>query len=337
MIISDYSRIDKDKWAGFVLAHPNGSIFQTPDIFEVYLNTRNYEPLVMASIEQDELNGILVAVIQKEFPGLVGRLTARSIIWGGPLAKENNQEIIGSLLEHYDLLVKRKAVYTQFRNLFDMKTASGLFIKSGYSYEEHLNILIDLNFSEEQLWKGIHSKRRNEIRKAEKEGLTVDEIDNPDSIRRTYPILKEVYQRAKLPIPDQSLFYNAFKILGSKGYMKVFGAFYQDKLIGTMYVFSCHKRIYDWYAGSFREYYRKHPNDIIPWAVIRKSKEQGYSVFDFGGAGKPGLPYKVRDYKMQYGGEVVNFGRFEKINQPFIYDISKFAFKIWQKLKALSG
>jgi serine/alanine adding enzyme len=336
MIISDHNRIDKDKWSAFVLGHPNGTIFQTPDIFDVYLATKNYEPVVVASTDKNELNGILVAIIQKEYPGLVGWLTARSIIWGGPLAKENNPEIIASLLEHYDRLVKHKAVYSQFRNLFDMNTASGLFIRLGYYHEEHLNILIDLNPSEEQLWKGIHSKRRNEIRKAEKEGVTVDEINNPDNIRRSYSILKEVYQRAKLPIPDQSLFNNAFKILGSKGYMKVFGAFYQKKLIGTMYVFSYHKRIYDWYAGSFRDYYKKHPNDLIPWVVIKKSKAQGFSVFDFGGAGKPGMPYKVRDYKQQYGGEVMNFGRFEKINQPFIYNISKLAFKIWQKLKALS-
>ena len=40
----------------------------------------------------------------------------------------------------------------------------------------------------------------------------------------------------------------------------------------------------------------------------------GYSVLDFGGAGKPNEKYGVRDYKMKFGGELVNFGRYTKIN-----------------------
>ena len=61
-------------------------------------------------------------------------------------------------------------------------------------------------------------------------------------------------------------------------------------------------------------------------------KEHGYKKFDFGGAGKPGVPYSVRDYKMKFGGKVVNYGRYEKIHKSILFKIGKLAFKIYQML-----
>ncbi len=35
-----------DKWADFVYNHPNGNIFQTPDMYQVYKHKKNYEPII---------------------------------------------------------------------------------------------------------------------------------------------------------------------------------------------------------------------------------------------------------------------------------------------------
>ncbi len=85
-------------------------------------------------------------------------------------------------------------------------------IESGYKSEKRINIIIDLSKDEDTLWKEVYSKRRNEIRRAEKNGITVKEFRDIDTLEKSYNILKEVYQRAKLPIADLSLFANAFRI-----------------------------------------------------------------------------------------------------------------------------
>jgi lipid II:glycine glycyltransferase (peptidoglycan interpeptide bridge formation enzyme) len=59
----------------------------------------------------------------------------------------------------------------------------------------------------------------------------------------------------------------------------------------------------------------------------------GYEKFDFGGAGKPDEEYGVRDYKLKFGGELVNWGRFQKVHKPFLMRVGKLGFKIWQKLR----
>ena len=62
-------------------------------------------------------------------------------------------------------------------------------------------------------------------------------------------------------------------------------------------------------------------------------KDHVFEYFDFCGAVKPDKPYGVRDYKLKFGGQLVNWGRFEKVHKPFLMEIGKTGLKIWQKLK----
>ena len=118
-----------------------------------------------------------------------------------------------------------------------------------------------------------------------------------------------------------------------KGMSVFWGAYLNDELVGTMYTFCYKGRIYDFFAGSNSIHKNKFPNSLIPWQVMLWGKSNGMTLFDWGGAGKPGVPYGVRDYKEKFGGQLVNFGRFEKIHKPFLFRIAKVAFKIWQYVK----
>ena len=91
--------------------------------------------------------------------------------------------------------------------------------------------------------------------------------------------------------------------------------------------------IYDYYAGSLIEHYNKYPNDLIPWEVFKWGKNNGFTKFDFGGAGKPNIPYGVREYKKKFGGYFVNYGRYNKVHKKISYSLAKFMFWVWQKIK----
>lgn len=332
-IISDVNNIDKNKSSEFVFNHPYGNIFQTPEMYEVYQNTRNYEPIFLAVInDAGGISGVLLAVIQKEYSGVFGNLTARSIIHGGPLIKDDNPAVLDLVLKEYDKIIKKKAIYSQFRNFWDWGDSKGIFIRNGFEYEEHLNILIDLTKSEEQLWKEVNPKGKNKVRRAKKEGayFSIEHIE--DSLQKCYGILQEVYNRAKLPIPDYNFFYNLY-LMGSNSKLLIFCAYYDSEMIGCMLALSYKNTIYDFYAGSMVKFYNKYPNDLIPWEVFKWGKENNYKLFDFGGAGKPNVPYGVRDYKKKFGGEFVNYGRYEKVHQPMMFEIAKVGFKLWQKIK----
>lgn len=327
-------KIDRQKWSDFVYHHPHGNIFQTPEIYEVYKNTKNYEPIFLAVVNKNnEILGVLLSVIQREYKGPIGDLTARSIIWGGPLVKNNDTQVICLILREYDKIARKKAIYSQFRNLWYVQKFNEMFNELGYSLKDYLNIIIDLKKSEDLLWKELHPKRRSQIRRASKRSLAARELKDPDSINKVYPILVEVYNNAKLPIADKSMFIAATKILAPRGMIKYFGAFYNDEIIGVRCVLAYRETLYDWYAGSLRQYYNKYPNDLLPWEVFKWGKERGYTIFDFGGVGRSDKEYGVRDYKKKFGGKFVKYGRFEKVHMTIKYKIAKIGFSLWQRIK----
>ncbi len=93
--------------------------------------------------------------------------------------------------------------------------------------------------------------------------------------------------------------------------------------------------IYDWYAGADDSYLEYRPNDILSWSILKWGIKNNYEVFDFGGAGKPNVPYGVRDYKLKFGGELVNFGRFEIIHKPSVFKSGKIGLHIYKKIHGL--
>ncbi len=335
-IIKEIAKLDKRKWSNFVYNHPNGNVFQTPEMFDVYTKTKKHEPVFLAVVnDKDEISGTLLAVIQKEYSGVLGNFTARSIIHGGPLIKDDDPDILDFILKEYDKIIKKKAILSQCRNFRDWGDSKEIFITGGFEYEDHLNILIDLTKSEEQLWKEVYSKRRNEVRRATKEGAYFSIEHTENSLKKCYGILREVYKRAKLPIPDYNFFYNLYR-MDSDSKLIIGCAYYESEIIGCMLALSFKDTIYDFYAGSMMKFYKKYPNDLIPWEVFKWGKENDYKVFDFGGAGKPDVPYGVRDYKKKFGGEFVNYGRYEKVHQPMMFKMAKVGFKLWQNIKKKS-
>jgi hypothetical protein len=324
----------KSIWAKFILLHPKGNIFQSPNYYSIFCSTDNVRPAAFLLIDKNDLiKGVLVCIIQYQLGKHLRSFTARSVVMGGPVTEDDNPEYAKLILNDYDRFIKGNAIYSQFRNINDISCYNKLFEASGYVFEEHLNILIDLKKDESELWQDIHPKRRNEIRKAEKERLTFKIPDTSFELEDSYKILSELYKSVKLPLYKKQVFEAVVDQLLPEGYSRIFIVKYEKTVVGTMFTFFFKGVVYNWYAGSDKAYNYKHPNDLLPWKIFQWAKEHGFTTFDWGGAGKPGIPYGVRDYKAKFGGAFVNYGRYEKIHSPVIFRLAKAAFKIWQALK----
>ena len=276
--------------------------------------------------------GVLLAYRQRQINlPLAGFLTNRNLIVGGPVVNKGHEQAVNGLLKTYRA-EGPKSLYTQIRNVQDTTAVRSTFTANRFQYEEHLNILVDLRLSEEVLWKNVHSKRRNEIRRAEKEGCTVELNTTPESLLACYEILTEVYHRAKLPLPDINHFKAILQHTTPTTGLRLFTAVWEKKIIGCMLCLADGNTLYDYYAGAYSHYYDKYPNDLLPWTVFKWAKANGFSQFDFGGAGKPGVPYGVRDYKKKFGGTMVNYGRYEQVHFPLLFRLASGLFKLWQRI-----
>ena len=333
-IISDITRVDKNKWSEFVARHPQGNVFQTPDYYNFCNSIKGYAAIAYFCMIGEEIVGTLVSEIQREFSGFGGVLTGRAIVRGGPLVTGDDPVIFKALIKAFNDGASHHALFGQFRNLRDLSFWSEGFKLAGYNFEDHLDIIIKLTEPKEKLWSDIHPTRRKQINRSERRGVVVNIYDNTDKgkIETCYRLLKKTYRKAGLPLPGQDFFLNASILFNERKIIKLFTAEFNSEIIGFRMVLCYKNLIYDWYAASSDNHLDKYPNDILPWKIICWGKDNNYEFFDFGGAGKPGEPYGVRDYKLKFGGTLVNYGRFTVVYRKFLYNIVMALFSIRKKI-----
>jgi len=313
-------------WYDFLDAHNDATIFQSPYISDLYDKQPGYSSQTVICGENDEPEGVLVSVKQdfiKKLP-----LLSRRIIWGGPLVK--NPEILDNILKYYKKSNRANTLFTEIRNLFDTGASKEIFLKNGFEYIPHLNILFDLNQGIDNLWNAMSGTRRKQIQRGSRRGIKSELINLSDDnrIRECYNILAELYSKIRLPLPPNDFIHAAIELSTEKHYILCMALLYKDEIIGFRMALCFKDIIYDWYAASKEEHYDKYPNDILPWEIMKWGVENGYKVFDFGGAGNPDKNYGVRDYKMKFGGQLVEYGRYRyyhlKILKPFVKLLLKF-------------
>jgi len=323
------------EWDRFLGTQQEGNVFQTGLFYSTYSLARFYDPCLVIVVSSGAIAGGVLGVIQRYSFGIFSRFTARGLILGGPVVNGNDpvtvEKILNILLQEF----RGKALYVQIRSLFDPSLMTPLFHKAGFKTEDHLNILVDLKQDEGTLWARVNSKRKNEIRKGLKSGLVVTEKSNTEGMEQAYSILTEVYSRARIPLPGPDFFHNLLRMSDPSSGLKIFLGYHNEEVAGCMLVLVYPGRVIDYYAGSYSRFYSKCPNDFITWEVVKWSLRMGYQVFDFGGAGKPGDSYGVRDFKLKFGGDLVSLPRFEKVLNPFMMKLASSGYHFWRTVKGI--
>ena len=315
-------------WNGFLSSFPGATVFQSPIIKQIWTNVPGYQSECLALLHEDEIVGLVVYTIIRE-KGWKGAFSQRCIIMGGPLVKDLQSDWFRMLLRVFlSLPDVQKAIYIEIRNTWPTIPDTKLLTPFDFHFYDHLNILIDLSAAETQLAKQLHPKRAANIRRARKKGVLVKEIESESEWKTGYQIIKKTYQRVNLPCPPPGLFLNLWKSGGQRA--KGFGAFLNNRMIAVRFYLFSGQIIYDWYAGSDSRYHSYLPNDILPWEVMKWAKKKGFQIYDFGGAGRPGIPYGVRTYKERFGGKTVAPGRFIKVNRPFLYFLGKWGIRLYK-------
>lgn len=328
-------KIDRIQWKQFVDKHPLGTIFHTPEMYDVYLATKNYKPLfICVTNDKNEIKALLLAVIQSEGSGIKKLLTSRSIIFGGPLYIDDKLNCLEVCLSEYCKIVRSQAIYTQIRNFITQPPElQELYKKIGFQYEAHLNILVPILPDEQSMWKGVKRNRKDGINKARKAGFVFNTETQSIPTGTFYELVKELFHKIKLPFPHISFFENLKQIMPEN--VIFFTLKYNDLPIVSLCALSYKQTLYAFYIGirQDKEIERMRPVDLFYWEVLRWCVANNIHTYDWLGAGKPNEEYGVRDFKLQYGGYVFEPGRYVRIHKPLLMKIGKLGLFLWKKLK----
>ena len=333
-IQTDSEFIRKAGWKEYVLRHANGNFFQLPEAYDLFQHVPGYTPHIFAAIDSNgKIAGILVSVLQQE-PKFYAKLTSRSIIWGGPLV--DNNEVCEILLNQYQDTLGKKAIYTQFRNTFDTSLLKSTFQKMKFNYLEHLNFLVHTDTeSPEKLLSAMSKSKSRQIKK----GLSSAEIietNQEEDVNDFYQLLQNLYkEKVNKPLAPKEFFDFFREHLVPNGLGKFLLIRYEGKIIGGIVcpIFPG-KAIYEWYiVGMDKDYKDQFPSILSTWAAIAEGQKMGLKHFDFLGAGKPDADYGVRDFKAKFGGELIQYGRYEKIHKPLLTKIGILGLKMLKFIK----
>jgi len=144
----------------------------------------------------------------------------------------------------------------------------------------------------EEIWKRFKRRSREEIRKAEREGVEVIKIDNVEGIEKWIDDIYRCNVSALLRqgrwggYPDSYKDVYLSELLAWKKLLKehfnIYGAIFRGRLIAYIIVQEYNKLMKPTKAYSQTNFLRKHPNDVLVTHLVKEACERGFEWFDYG-------------------------------------------------------
>lgn len=327
--------LDEATWHSFVSGHPLGNIFHTPEMFQVFARAKGCKPLLWATVDRDARPLALLLPVQITlFPGPLRSFSTRAIVYGSVLRETSSKgtEALELLLRSYAQQTKG-VLFTEMRNLTDLNQIQPLLQACGFLYEEQLNYLIWLDRSPEEVLQNISRRTRKRIRQGLRKGeVVVREIERREELGLFYDLVSRSYAAARVPLAHRSLFEAAFDLLHPRGMVKFLLAWIGQDCVAASAELAFKDTIFGWYSGVDRACSSYVPNELLMWHVLEWGADNGYRVYDFGGAGRSGEEYGVRDFKAKFGGDLVSYGRNALVHAPRRLAISKVGYQVYRSL-----
>jgi len=161
-----------------------------------------------------------------------------------------------------------------------------------------VTMILSLSDSIELLWKQIGVKARNQVRKAQKAGLTLSwGRDQGDEL---YAIYAKNMSRLGTPVHSPRFVKEILDNLGECA--DVLTVRYNEHVIGAMLVIKHGDTWTDPMASCLAEYNQFNPNMLMYWEVLRAACAAGAKSFDFGRSHKDSGTYR---FKKQWGANEV--------------------------------
>jgi serine/alanine adding enzyme len=299
--------------------------FQTNEFFKLINSIPDFSATAVAIEDSGLLLALAVITMQKE-QGIKGYFSRRGIIYGGPLFDFQNKDASDFLLKILSSSIGDNLIYIETRNLSDYGNYKEIFKNHGWVYIPYLNF--NLNTRDKgSMTHAISISRLRQIKKTLKSGTFWKEAVTVEEVRAFYKILLSLYQKKiKKPLFPWEFFRQCFE----QKFGKYLLVYFNEKIIGgIMCPIIRNKAIYEFYVcGLDEDYKEQYPSVMATWAAMEYANQNNIPVFNFMGAGKPNERYGVREFKARFGGEVVEYGRFLKINNHFMYNLGKFGLKL---------
>jgi hypothetical protein len=338
MSIDVTSGLDAEQWDEFTESSAGANIFHTREFFDIFEDSDRHAPRTYFLLEDGAVQAMVGAVETSVVgPARLRRWSSRSVVYGGILCRDDLSDRylerhLGTLMAAYDDDLRRRALYSEIRNLGDATELLLPLAAQGHQYAPHLNYLIDLSQGEAAAFGRMSRALRRALRRMRDTDVEVLEATSEYDVEVFHRLVAETYARVHVPFFDVGVFRAAWRLLAPLGRLRIILARDHGEYVAARGALVYKGRVFDWFAGTSSEGYQTNVNALLVWSMLEWGCRQGLAVFDFGGAGDPREQYSVRDFKHRFRGTLVNYGRFRKVYSPTRYALGYGAYRLFGRL-----
>lgn len=322
----------KEDWDRVVASFSNHDVYYSHGYVEGFMLHGDGEPLLIY-YESDSMKGMYVAMRRdlSMLPWTTGKIQsgrwydlATPYGYGGWIfeGEVNAQDMCLFYAEYKDFMLNNNYVSNFVRYSPVLKNAESM---------SHVSRVIDLGktiamdlSSEDLIWQNIKSKNRNMIRKALKNGVTIEHSKPTKELMATFKLIYDDTMRNDNAIDyyffEESFYQSIIDSLSDK--TEVFYALLDGKIIAISIILYSGDMMHYHLSGTVAEYRKFAPTNLLLYEAALWGCKQGFKVLHLGGgvgSGEDNL-YKFKaafnrnsDYQFSIGQEIFNLGMYNQL------------------------
>ena len=319
---------DGAEWNRFVEDAPDGSTFHRWEWRAVYQASYGHDTPYLAAYRGDALVGVLPLVRVRSLVFGHYLISSPFVSYGGPLGDATAQRALSS----HAASIANGAKLVELRSRQPIETDLTLVSRK-------ITVVCDLVAGDyDATFKRFDSKLRSQIRRAERDGVTVR--FGRDQAGAFHRVFAEHMRDLGSPAHGQEFFERLADALGDRAWIGV--AYLGDTPIAGGFAIENGREVEISWASALRRHSRIAPNMALYGAFIRRACERGFAVFNFGRCTPESGTHK---FKRQWGSRDEALAWYQRsasgdMGAPPNPDQGAFALavKVWQKLPlALTG
>lgn len=298
MLIRLASDNDEEKWNDFTSKHPQVSPYHhfawKKSIEKAYGHQCYY---LIAENADKEIIGILptVAIIP---PIVSGKLCALPFCDIGA-ALANDETLEQQLIDKArDIALQYKLPTLEYRASKRYDTNEE--IAKALPKEQKVRMLLELPESSETLLASFKTKLRSQIKKASKNGLTVELGRSDQLIDEFYDVFTFNMKALGSPTHSKNWFSEIKNNYDKDMIISIIK--HEGKPVGAGIILLNGPMVAIPWASTKREFNRLSPNMLLYWSLLKHSTDNGYKTFDFGRSSFGEGTFK---FKQQWGAKPV--------------------------------
>lgn len=190
-------------------------------------------------------------------------------------------------------------------------------------------IMLDISDDLDTIIAGLNQKGRHAIRRAERDGVKVEEVEATDENCQTMFKLYQQTAAGNFNIRPYNYYKNFWQRFAGSGMGQMFFAYADDQLISAAYALKFGEKSTYKDGASLRERPVYGASHLLQWRVIEWAKRNGMKVHDLCGSPpsdqikNPDHPYfGFGRFKTSFSKEIIDFvGAYDIVVRPYRYNV----------------